>query len=50
MRLSREFRPTAKGKVGWALNRLAGTWMWRSYLRHVLAKAEKRGIREEPGT
>ena len=50
MRHSREFQPSLKGKVGWALNRLAGTWMWRSYLRHVLAEAEKRGIREEPGT
>jgi len=49
MRLSREFRPTVKGKVGWMLNRLAGTWMWRSYLRRVLAEAEKRVIRDEPG-
>ena len=50
MRLSREFRPSAKGKVGWTLNRLAGTWLWRSYLRRALAEAEKRGIRDEPGT
>ncbi len=50
MRLSREFRPSAMGKVGWTLNRLAGTWMWRSYLRRAVAEAEKRGIRDEPGT
>jgi hypothetical protein len=50
MRLRREFRPTVKGKVGWMLNRLAGTWMWRSYLQRVLAEAEKRETREEPGT
>ena len=50
MRLSREFRATVTGKVGWILNRLAGTWMWRSYLRRVLAEAEKREIRDESGT
>jgi hypothetical protein len=50
MRLSREFRPSATGKVGWTLNRLAGTWMWRSYLRRALAEAEKRVVRDEPGT
>jgi hypothetical protein len=50
MHLSREFRPTFKGKVGWMLNRLAGTWMWRSYLRRVLAEAEKRETRAEHGT
>ena len=50
MRLNREFRPSAMGKVGWTLNRLAGTWMWRSYLRRALAEAEKRGIRDGPGT
>jgi len=48
MRLSREFRPSAKGKVGWTLNHLAGTWLWRSYLRRALAEAEKRGDRGEP--
>ena len=50
MRHSREFQPSVTGKVGWALNRLAGTWMWRSYLRRMLAEAKKRGIRDEPGT
>ena len=42
MHLSREFRPTIKGRVGWALNHLAGTRMWGSYLRRALAEAEKR--------
>jgi hypothetical protein len=42
MRLSREFRPSIKGRVGWALNHLAGTRMWGSYLRRALAEAEKR--------
>ena len=41
MRLSREFRPSMKGRIGWALNHLAGTRMWRSYLRRALAEAEK---------
>jgi Polyketide cyclase / dehydrase and lipid transport len=50
MRLSREFRPSVTGRVGWTLNRIAGTWMWRSYLRRALAEAEKLGIRDEPGT
>jgi hypothetical protein len=50
MHLSREFRPSVQGKIGWTLNRLAGTWMWRSYLRRALAEAEKRGSRDEPGT
>ena len=50
MRLSREFRPTVGGRVGWSLNRLAGTWMWHSYLRRVLAEAEKRSIRNEADT
>jgi hypothetical protein len=43
MRLSREFRPSVTGRIGWTLNRIAGTWMWRSYLRRALAEAEKRG-------
>lgn len=42
MRLDREFRPTIKGGVGWTLNHLAGTRMWRSYLRRALAEAETR--------
>jgi len=50
MRLSREFRPGVRGKIGWTLNRLAGTWMWRSYLRRALAEAEKHEIRDEAGT
>lgn len=41
MRLSREFRPTIKGRIGWALNHLAGARMWGSYLRRALAEAEK---------
>jgi len=42
MRLSREFRSSLKGRVGWTLNHLAGTRMWGSYLRRALAEAEKR--------
>jgi hypothetical protein len=49
MRLSREFKPTVKGRVGWALNKFAGTWLWRSYLRRALTEAEKRSIRHERG-
>lgn len=41
MRLSREFRPSLKGRVGWTLNHLAGTRMWGSYLRRALAEGEK---------
>jgi len=39
-----------RGKIGWTLNRIAGTWMWRAYLRRALTEAEKRGSRDEPGT
>jgi hypothetical protein len=42
MRLRREFRPGLKGKVGLALNHLAGSRMWRSYLRQALAEVERR--------
>ena len=42
MRLSREFRPSIKGRVGWVLNHLAGARMWGSYVRRALAEAEKR--------
>ena len=40
MRLSREFRPSIKGGVGWTLNHLAGARMWGSYVRSALAEAE----------
>jgi hypothetical protein len=42
MRLRREFRPGLKGRVGFALNHLAGSRMWRSYLRQALAEVERR--------
>jgi hypothetical protein len=42
MRLSREFRPSIEGRVGWALNHLAGARMWGSYVRRALAEAESR--------
>ncbi|HEY4236477.1 MAG TPA: SRPBCC family protein [Gaiellaceae bacterium] len=42
MHLSREFRPSIKGRVGWALNHLAGARMWGSYVRSALAEAESR--------
>ena len=42
MRLSREFRPSIKGRVGWVLNHLAGARMWGSYVRRALTEAEKR--------
>ena len=42
LHLSREFRPSIKGRVGWTLNHLAGARMWGSYVRRALADAESR--------
>jgi Polyketide cyclase / dehydrase and lipid transport len=42
MHLRREFRPSLKGRIGWALNHLAGARMWGSYLRKALSAAERR--------
>ena len=41
MRLSREFRSSLQGRIGWTVNHLAGARLWGSYLRRALAEAEK---------
>jgi hypothetical protein len=42
MRLTREFRRSAKGRIASAINHLGGRRMWGWYLRKALAEVENR--------
>jgi hypothetical protein len=42
MRLRREFRRSAKGRIASAINHLGGRRKWNRYLRKTLAEAENR--------
>jgi hypothetical protein len=42
MRLRREFRDSAKGRIASAINHLGGRRMWGWYLRRALSAMEKR--------
>ena len=42
MRLRREFRRGAKGRIAYAINHLGGTRMWGWYLRKALAAETRR--------
>ena len=42
MRLRREFRRSAKGRIAYAINHLGGTRMWGWYLRKALAAETQR--------
>jgi hypothetical protein len=42
MRLRREFRRSAKGRIASVINHVGGRRMWGWYLRKALATAEKR--------